>query len=542
MLKNKFVFLVLGSLLLTGCDFFKIGPKGTDNEVQKSINGKFYGGLVYNEDYTGYEFSVSENEIKKPTSGIVDIDIYGLNDFHGAINESDREAGLIQIGSFLKNVAKKDNTLVFDQGDTWQGSFESNDSYGRIIREVYAEAQVSLRTVGNHDFDWGTEELIEFNSSSYNGAYTPTLAANVCSFTNGKIGKQETKIGKEYATFVLESGVKVGVVGVIGDEQISDISSFKVSNVAFSDHVKKVKDISDFLRTQKKCDIIVASTHVPTRDSISDGYDAISSVSHKRYVDVVLGGHAHSAYSARQNGVVYAQWDANGETVGGVHLHYDCKQNKLIDEEAKIDTFYKKYLNVYYPIDQTIKSKVDAYLESLREKGNRVLSTKFSGYFDDSNVGNLMAEAMYNRAKSAGFNVDFAVTNYARSGFENSTMLYSDAYKCFPFDNEVLIMDVKGPVSCRMIKLENTYSAELSPTLSHTQTYRIAVIDYLGLHMGDDRTYDYFPEGKVVDSLKYDNGSFLSYRDIFAEYLIANPDKTFNANDYQETSPHFYFA
>ncbi len=89
-----------------------------------------------------------------------------------------------------------------------------------MITDVYNAAGMSARTIGNHDFDWGIDALVENTTASYHGYATPVLAANVYDFDwESKIigTTQQSQIGREYATFTLESGIKVGVVGAISD-------------------------------------------------------------------------------------------------------------------------------------------------------------------------------------------------------------------------------------------------------------------------------------------------------------------------------------
>ena len=230
-MKVRKIFLVfMSSLLLCGCEFLDnffnnntqeaeqgdIPPSqddAKDSEIPNDKIGEFYGGLVNDNIHIGYEFRASFEEIKKPTLGQGEVKIYSFNDFHGAVLETDDEPGLKAFATFYKEKSKKDNTLIFDQGDTWQGSLESNYGNGAIVQDVFNYAGVSLRTVGNHDFDWGLDQLEKTINRKLGDDYIPCLAANVYDFKDGITGTtQQNQYGKEYATFTLENGIKVGVV------------------------------------------------------------------------------------------------------------------------------------------------------------------------------------------------------------------------------------------------------------------------------------------------------------------------------------------
>ena len=166
---------------------------------------------------------------KKPTTGgELTIDIYATNDIHGQVEGEGSSIDLLTFGTFMKNMGKKDNTLLLDQGDTWQGSIYSNYNHGALINDVMCEARYSARTVGNHDFDWGVDYITANTKREYNGYTIPVLAANVYDydFDSKTVGTtQQSDIGQKSVTYTLKNGLKVGIVGTIGQDQITSISS-----------------------------------------------------------------------------------------------------------------------------------------------------------------------------------------------------------------------------------------------------------------------------------------------------------------------------
>ena len=513
-----------------------------DKTEEKKQVGEFYGGIVNDSKYIGYEFSKSQSDLVKPTSGVGEINIVAFNDFHGAVLETETEAGLKQIGTYFKAKSKERNTLILDQGDTWQGSFESNYKDGAIVQDVFNYAGVSLRTVGNHDFDWGLDHLVDTNNRKSGDDYIPCLASNVFNYENGNNGNiQQSKYGKEYATFVLDNGIKVGIVGVIGKSQITSISSQLVSNICFTDHIQKIQQISDFLRTEKQCDVIIASTHESSGDIYGLGLDSISNKTNKRYADLVLSGHAHYRQEYTSNGVKYVQWDSNGETTGTIKLKYDFANNIIVDADTEVNTYNKRYLNTYYPeIEPTINKMVDDYLEETSPLATEILSENFTGNWSTTSLAHLMSEAIYKTVKNTGITVDFAVSNYARSSFNGIEFTFGDLYRCFPFDNQVILMNVSSNRSCSSISHNQSYKEDTSIILTPGNNYRIAVIDYVGLHQNEDREYDNFPDASNQEVFKVNNEAII-YRNILKDYLQNNPTKLFDANDYDRNNPHFSF-
>ena len=521
-----------------------IDSKPVEDDPDK--NGQFYGGLVTGTDYTGYEFSKSKNEIIKPSSGYGEINVFSFNDFHGSIikqNSSEgNETGIKQLGTFYKEKSQEPNTIILDQGDTWQGSFESNYTYGALIQDVFTYAGVTARTVGNHDFDWGLAHLEANSNRKYNDDYIPCLAANVYDYENGVNGDvQQSQLGKEYCTYTLDNGIKVGVIGVIGEDQITSISSQLVSTICFKNYVEKIKELSDFLRGEKDCDVIIASTHEGSSNAKYDGLTEISSTSGKRYVDLVLGGHQHYVQEYTVDGVKFVQWNSNGVNTGKVTLKYDFSTNKLVDDETVVDTYYAGYYDAYYSIcDPTISTMVDEYLESVDEVANEVLSTKFSGEFDTGSLARLMTEAIYDRVSKTIPNIQFASCNYARTSFSGTTFTYRDLYKCFPFDNQIILMDVSSSRGINSLYGNYTYRGDTSLNPSSGNSYKCAIIDYVAVHQNSYREYDRFPDAANGYTV-FNDTSFNppTYREILYLYLKANQSKNFSASNYSSSNEHY---
>lgn len=88
------------------------------------------------------------------------LDIYSINDLHGAIEEDEYGRGLARIGNFLieKKTTNPDNTVILVAGDMFQGTAISNLTYGGVVVEALNYIGIDAFTIGNHEFDWGFKE------------------------------------------------------------------------------------------------------------------------------------------------------------------------------------------------------------------------------------------------------------------------------------------------------------------------------------------------------------------------------------------------
>ena len=246
------------------------------------------------------ESSIEESE-SEPLSGTHTIEIYASNDFHGHVLEDGSSMGLEYYGTFMKEKGEEYNTLTLDQGDTWQGSIYSNINHGHLINDVMCYARLDARTLGNHDFDWGIEKIQDNTTREYDDYRIPVLGANVYDYDfDRKIESDvfRSDLCQKSVSYTLESGVKVGVVGVIGGNQISSISSMYTMDVCFKNHIKAIKDEATRLRDEDGCHVVIASCHCGEEDLLENELG--------RYVDLVLCAHTHREEYSTENGVLFA--------------------------------------------------------------------------------------------------------------------------------------------------------------------------------------------------------------------------------------------
>ena len=249
-MKNKSLLIVISTLLLTSCFNNASKPSASSNDKSDT-----------SETTTSDVSSIESSEQDDP---IVTIDIYSSNDIHGAILEDTNEGrcGIGKFATYFKEKGEQENTLLIDQGDTWQGSIYSNYNHGALITDVMNYIKFDARSVGNHDFDWGVDYIKANTAREYNGYSTPVLAGNVYdyNFATKEVGtNQQSDIGVKSVTYTLENGVKVGILGGIGMDQITSISSNYTTNITFTDHIKFIQYEAMHLRNDEKCDIIIAS-------------------------------------------------------------------------------------------------------------------------------------------------------------------------------------------------------------------------------------------------------------------------------------------
>ena len=468
-----------------------------------------------------YYSLVSEETIKT-------VEIYASNDFHGMVEESSSSGylGLRKFGSYFKDKAKNDNTLLLDQGDSWQGSIYSNINYGAVVDDVMSSARFSARTIGNHDFDWGLEHLKANTARKYNGYQIPVLAANVFDyeFDSKTVGIiQQSDIGTSSVTYTLENGLKVGVVGVIGKDQITSITSSYIKDITFVDHINTIKNVSQSLRNSG-CDIVIASCHT--------GQDSVMGYGLENYVDLVLCGHTHMYEVSQEGNLCYAQFGQYGQHFGHVTLTYDSSSSSVTNTEVTTLDYYDLRNT---SVDSEINNIVTSYENDCETAANEVVASNVNGFFSKGEAApNMMCKAIMDTAIANGHNdICLSYVNVARQNLYSGSWTYADIYSAFPFDNVIYIIEVTANEFRREISQYNYICKApwFDGVVDSSQKYKIAVIDYVAFHTNSYRDYDYFPDnaGNYVDILHS------NYRLLLKKWLADNGYKTgkaLNANDF----------
>ena len=463
----------------------------------------------------GFSFDPSGGGSSK--EDLLELNVVAFNDFHGAIEENsyDGRMGLAKLGTYLKQKSDEDNTLIFSQGDDWQGSIYSNHNRGRLVNDVYAYCRLSARTVGNHDFDWGVDALEANTAAAYGGYTTPVLAANVYDFdfATKTIGdEQQISIGQPTITYTLENGLKVGVVGVIGQDQITSITSSYTQDICFTDHIEVVKSLATQLRNDG-CNIVIASAHTGQGDLT--GYHLSD------YVDLVLCGHTHRFESTTEGNLHYEQFGAYGEYIGNIKLTYNTKTHKVNYASKEVIDSYSINSKIT-SIDTTVQSLIDQYYAQCDAEANEVLASNVTGTFKSSyEAANLMCKAIYDQCVAEGHgDVVLTYCNQARSALYAGQWDYANIYQSFPFDNLIYIESVRGwDIINEVANYNNVYiNPSFDCIIDPNSYYKIAVIDYLLYHTNSNRSFDYFYyfDGQPDDQLS------MNYRLILKKWLKDN--------------------
>jgi len=391
------------------------------------------------------------------------IDIYYLNDFHGAIEKSSDQIGMSGIGAYISKEEAKypNNVLVLAGGDMLQGSALSNYYNGLSTIDLMDEIGFDAFALGNHEFDWGLETVTNyFDEDESNGeADFPLLGANV--YLKGTTTLPDHI---DPYTIVEKGDVKIGIIGTMGYGLERSIATKRIEDYEFANPVPVIEAYAKELRTEKDCDIVIWIGH----DGGSKN-DEIQALSGDSKIDALFNAHSHSRFIDDTASSPILQAGANGKMIGYVRLNLDGKT--ITDYTAThVNTLNSAELyNEYEPVEELLKT--------YKDETDLLFNTpiiKSADDFNQSELSDWIAELM---RKSTGSDIgiqNFGGTRTSIDSHEDITL--GLLYQIWPFDNVVKTVYLKGSV----INNLRGYAIDTEiQTFDDNTLYKVATNDYV---------------------------------------------------------------
>ncbi|MGH9846042.1 MAG: bifunctional metallophosphatase/5'-nucleotidase, partial [Blastocatellia bacterium] len=241
----------------------------------------------------------------------VRITLLQLNDVY-QISPVDKgkNAGLARVATLRQRIkAESPNTLFLLAGDTISPSVASTIFKGAHIIETWNAAGLDYACLGNHEFDFGDDILIQRMKES---KFT-WLAANIFDRrTNRNFNAMPPFVIREF------DGVKVGLLGLLTTD--TETSSKPSKNLRFADPIFTTRVLVRQMRA-KGARVIVAITHL----TMSKDKELAAT----GLVDVIIGGHEHEILQSLAGRTPIFKWGADARVLGRIDLNVNAATGKL---------------------------------------------------------------------------------------------------------------------------------------------------------------------------------------------------------------------
>ena len=363
--------------------------------------------------------------------------ILHTNDVHGAIGEYAKVAALKQAyqaaGAYV---------LLADAGDFIQGDPTVSASQGKTAIELMNLAGYDVAAPGNHEFDYGYPNLKTLAGE----ADFPILAANVRYDNAAALGEQ--------TTFTTTDGKKIGIFGLDTPETATKAHPDKIKGVSFL----AAQEMFDCAQAQvdalkaEGCDYIICLGHLGI-DAESTGNRSIDLLEKVTGIDVFIDGHSHSTLeeikeatngTGKVGDTVLTSTGTKLANVGMVDISPDgtISTSSLATSELTVTPDAKVAARA-----EEIQKEIDADYGTVFAKTEVALDgEKANVRTGDTNLGDLIADAMLWQAGLLDEGVDAAVTNGGgiRASIAAGDITKKDINTVLPFGNTLYVVKVTG--------------------------------------------------------------------------------------------------
>ena len=260
---KKFFIVLSAFLLLCGCG----RQDNPSTSSTSSSSGVTTGSTLPSTSVTPTSISIDPSSMTPPSTSSdvpvtypVTLDIYSTNDYHGRVSRSDGypyEGGIARFATYLEDRIDDNPTgsIFVNAGDLWQDTYDSALNHGELLTKAMAELNCEAMALGNHEFDWGQSNISHNKeiAETYNPSHRMDfLGANIYHYEDGQATTHASELCSQYK-IIERNGVRIGLIGGIGVDQITSITSSNWTNLTFLDPVPIVRALSDSLRQVGEC-------------------------------------------------------------------------------------------------------------------------------------------------------------------------------------------------------------------------------------------------------------------------------------------------
>lgn len=362
--------------------------------------------------------------------------ILHTNDVHGGI------AGYAKLAAAKESYTTSGAyTLLVDAGDYIQGDPTVSASQGKTAIELMNSTGYDAATVGNHEFDYGYANLKTISAQ----ANFPILAANVQ--YNGATAFDSHTI------FTAANGKKIGVFGLETPETATKAHPAKIQGVTFvggQDMMKLAQTEVDTLKAAG-CDYVICLGHLGI-DAESTGNRSIDVLNAVTGIDVFIDGHSHSTLDqikAATNGtgqVGNAYLTSTGTKLANVGVVDIAPDGTITTSNVPLDTLTAENADTAAVI-QRIQQQIDAdYGAVFAQSEVQLNGEKAQVRTGETNLGDLITDAMLWQAGTLGEKVDAAISNGGgiRASLSVGGLTKKDINTVLPFGNTLYLVKLTG--------------------------------------------------------------------------------------------------
>lgn len=431
--KLLFGLLLLAILGVFCFGFFFIQNKptnsGTIEKTKPNLENPVY--VVYTNDIHAYINNTITDENKNEIPGL-------------------RYSNVAALVKDMKNEGK--NVILVDAGDQIQGNVYGGIDKGQSIIKLMNACNYQLSTVGNHEFDYGVDELFK----RIGEAKFPYVS---CTF-HSTTGKNELQ-----SSYIFEvNGVKIAFVGITTpdtvntstpahfknekDEYIYTFDGLQAPNDLYESVQKAIDEVKD------KADYVIALSHTGISfDETNKKISSIDIIQNTTGFDAFIDGHSHTVVDSKiikdktDKDVAYTQTGEYLGNIGIMEISNNGISTKLIDKYDNSDAEVRAIEEEIFDKVQKEMGQKIAALDATLYIYDPSISTRRLVRSQEVNAGDFASDAIYWKINNdLKLDCDVTIINGGgvRKQTEKGDITYLDAKAVEPFGNMICLIEATG--------------------------------------------------------------------------------------------------
>lgn len=387
--------------------------------------------------------------------------IVSTNDMHARAASSESTYGFDKVKAIADAArASSDLAMLLDAGDFYHGQAFATLTNGENIAKLAAATGYDAVCAGNHDWNYGKEQLrrlAEMSAEKNVSGGFALLGGNVRDSAGNAFFDQQYLV-KEMQT---EKGdpVKIGVFGMIDPELYTKTSPANVEGLVFEDMAGYAVQAAASLRDQG-CDLVIAMAHCNKPAALAESVSG---------VDLWIAGHEHISLEEQVTDkagekVYVLEAGCYGSQVDVTHLNFTYEPASSGEYEVSGLTVtpeaYKEEQLAGLSSDETVaalyQSLDAAQTEILQEKIGKTPVKLEAGWeavrIGETTMGRLVTNA-YLKESGADVAVENAGGIRTNRNIEAGDLTKGDAIDTFPYGNYLVTKEITGAQLKEMLEI-----------------------------------------------------------------------------------------
>lgn len=360
----------------------------------------------------------------------IEINIYSINDFHGALRPRIDAPGISILAGAIHDLTKDNsNNIIVAAGDLFGTTTDAKDTDGISTVMAMNKLGVECISIGNHEFDYAPDIV----KRQMQLANFPFMAANV---KGGSTKFQKYKI-------VTRNGIKVAFIGMITPETKLTTAKANTIGLEFLDPDAVLPGYIREVRAQG-AQIVILLAHMGSKQTKNGEVqgEITKLLSSIQGLDAVITGHTHELVAGVYCNIPVVQAKCYGQAIAQLKILYSTTANKIIKIEPTAIAVTKNN----FPPDIQMGAFIQPYLDAATTKYNTTIAINdqalTNNRFQESTIANYFLDLVRVHTKSdiAMLNGGAVRKDYIAAGpFSMANLI-----DIFPFSNRMIKLEITG--------------------------------------------------------------------------------------------------